>query len=299
MAERLNLRQLDYFVAAAEVGSMSAAAERVHISQSAISVGIAELERRLGVCLLLRRKARGLTLTEAGRLLLPRARALLAGSEELQEGMREMGQQLAGRLMVGCFTTIAPLVLPRLLEGFQTAHPGVSVDFAEGSLGELQHLLFEGRCELALMYDVDIRPGIDREVLYAARPHVLLPAGHRLAGRERIRLADLAGEPMVMLDLPPSMRYFSAVLAGAGVEPVIRHRTSSFEMVRSLVARGVGFSLLIQRPAAEVSYEGRPLVTIPIADDLDPLPVVLAWPADAVPTRRAAAFAEHCHAVLG
>jgi DNA-binding transcriptional LysR family regulator len=271
----------------------------VHISQSAISVGIAELERRLGVRLVLRRKAKGLTLTEAGRRLLPRARALLASSEELQEGMRDIGQRLAGRLMVGCFTTIAPLVLPRLLESFQAAHPDVWVDFAEGPLGELQSLLFEGRCELALMYDVDIRPGIDREVLYAARPHVLLPAGHRLAGRERIWLADLAGQPMVMLDLPPSMRYFSAVLAGAGVEPVIRHRTSSFEMVRSLVARGVGFSLLIQRPAAEVSYEGRPLVTRPIADDLDPLPVVLAWPSDAVPTRRAAAFAEHCRAVLG
>jgi DNA-binding transcriptional LysR family regulator len=298
MSERLNLRQLDYFVAAAELGTMSAAAERVHISQSAISIGIAELERRLGVRLMLRRKAKGLTLTEAGRRLLPRARALLASSEELQSGMRDMGQALAGRLMIGCFTTIAPLVLPPLLEGFQTAHPDVVVDFAEGSLGELQRLLFDGRCELALMYDVDIQGGIDRDVLYQARPYVLLPPEHPLSEADEIRLADLDDQPMVMLDVPPSMRYFSQVLAEGGVEPIIRHRTTSFETARSLVARGIGYSLFIQRPMVELSYEGRPLVTRPIKDPIDPLPVVLAWPSGAVPTRRATAFAEYCHAML-
>ncbi len=94
----MSLRQLDYFVIAAEIGTMTGAAQRLHVSQSAVSLGIAELERQLGVQLLLRCKAKGLTLTEAGRLLLPGARALLARAEKLQTGMREIGRTPAGRL---------------------------------------------------------------------------------------------------------------------------------------------------------------------------------------------------------
>jgi DNA-binding transcriptional LysR family regulator len=82
------------------------------------------------------------------------------------------------------------------------------------------------------------------------------------------------------------------------VVPRVRHRSVNFEMVRSLVARGQGFSLLIQQPVVDVSYEGRPLVTRPVADHVTPTAVVLAWPSTAPPTRRARAFADHCHRVL-
>lgn len=113
-----------------------------------------------------------------------------------------------------------------------------------------------------------------------------------------MRLAELAGHDMVMLDLPPSRSHFTGLLAAAGVVPRVRHSTPSFEMVRSLVARGRGFALLIQRPAAAVSYEGLPLVSLPLADPVELTAVVLARPQGATPTRRAAAFAEHCRTVL-
>jgi DNA-binding transcriptional LysR family regulator len=80
--------------------------------------------------------------------------------------------------------------------------------------------------------------------------------------------------------------------------PRVRHRTVNFEMVRSLVARGHGFSLLIQEPSVGVSYEGRPLIVRPLADHVEPTAVVLAWPSAAPPTRRARAFADHCHQTL-
>jgi DNA-binding transcriptional LysR family regulator len=298
MSERLSLRQLDYFVTAAEAGTMTAAAGRLHVSQSAVSLAIAELERQVGVQLVLRRKAKGLTLTAAGRRLLPEARALLARSDEVRADLLEVGRTPAGRLTIGCFTTIAPFLLPGLLEEFQAAYPEVVPDFVEGSQVVVQELLLEGRCELAILYDIDIQPGISRETLYATRPHVLLPSDHPLARRKTVRLADLADHDMIMLDVPPSYRYFSQVLATAGITPKIRHRTVSFEMVRSLVARGVGYSLLVQRPAVNVSYEGWPLVTRPIRDRLDPMPVVLGRPTDARLTRRAKVFAEFCHRYL-
>jgi len=294
MTERLNLRQLDYFIAAAETGTMTAAAERLHISQSAISAGLAGLERQLGVQLLLRTKAKGLTLTYAGQRLLPAAHALLARADELRLGMADVGTQPAGELRVGCFTTIAPFLLPGLMESFTKVFPQVVVHFLEGSLKELQEYLLQGRCELALLYDTDIQPGVAYDLLHEAQPHVLLPADDRLAGQDVVRPADLAGRDMVMLDVPPSQHYFRGILAELGVAPIIRHSSMNFEMVRCLVARGVGYSLLVQRPVTDLSYEGLPLVIRSLDRRVRPVRVVLAHAEGALLTRRASVFAEFC-----
>lgn len=296
MSERISLRQLDYFVAAAEAGTLTGAAQRLYVSPSAVSAGIGELEHQVGVQLLLRARAKGLTLTAAGRLFLPQAKALLTSSEQLRAGMQEVGRGPTGRLVIGCFTTLAPFLVPRLLEEFPFAHPAVTLDFVEGSVTKLQRLLREGRCEAALLYGVDVEDGIAFDRLYSVEPHVLLPQRHPLADHDRVRLADLADQDMVMLDVPPSRRYFSDVLAQAGIAPVVRHSTESFEVVRSLVARGAGYSLLIQRPALNVSYEGRAVQVRRIADEVAPLDVGLARLAGAHPTQRAAAFASFCRA---
>jgi len=296
--EDLSLRQLSYFVAAAEAGTMTGAAAALHVSQSAISLGVADLERHLGVQLVLRRRARGLTLTAAGQELIGSARALLRLAEELRAGAGELGTALRGRLVVGCFQTIGPFIMPTLLDSFHAAHPLVELDFVEGSLVELQAMLLDGQCEVALLYDMDLSPGVHRETVYLTSPHVLLAPTHPLAARTSIALADLAEHDMIMLNFPPSEHHFTLLLASAGVVPRVRHRSVNFEMVRSLVARGQGYSLLIQQPTVDVSYEGRPLVTRPVADEVTPTAVVLAWPSTAPPTRRARAFADHCHRVL-
>ncbi|MER6559061.1 LysR family transcriptional regulator [Streptomyces sp. NPDC001027] len=294
MSERISLRQLDYFVTAAEAGTLTGAARRLYVSPSAVSAGIGELEHQVGVQLLLRARAKGLTLTAAGRVFLPQAKALLTSSEELRESVQEVGRRPSGRLVIGCFTTLAPFLVPWLMEEFPLAHPAVTLDFVEGSVTTLQRLLREGRCEVTLLYGVDVEDDITFDRLYSVEPHVLLPHRHPLADHERVRLADLAGHDMVMLDVPPSRRYFSDVLATAGIAPVVRHSTQSFEVVRSLVARGTGYSLLIQRPALDISYEGRAVHTRRIADRVDPLDVGLARLAGTQPTRRAAAFASFC-----
>ncbi|GAA5144855.1 LysR family transcriptional regulator [Pseudonocardia eucalypti] len=307
MIEELSLRQLSYFVSASDAGSITAASAELHVSQSAVSLGLADLERLLGVQLVLRQRARGLTLTAAGRELIGPARALLRLAEELRTDAGELGNALRGRLVVGCFQTISPFVLPHLLDSFSAAHPGVELDFVEGSLVDLQAMLADGRCEVALLYDQDLPAAVPRETVYLTRPHVLLAPTHPLARRPTIALHELAGHDMIMLDFPPSLHHFTSLLTAAGVAPRIRHRSVNFETVRSLVARERGFSLLIQRPLVEVSYEGRPLVTRPVADEVEPTAVVLAWPQSPStdrsarptrPTRRARAFADHCHRAL-
>ena len=197
----------------------------------------------------------------------------------------------AGRLVVGCFTTLAPFLLPRLLEGLQAAFPEVILDFVEGSLVELQRLLLEGRCELALLYGVDLKPAIHQDVLYLTRPHVLLPSGHLLADAETVRLADLAGHDMVVLDVPPRLQYFTEVLAGAGVTPSVRpapHR----ELRDGPQPGRPGCRLLAADPTP---HRRRQLRGSPAGGPPHPR---RGRPVGAEPTRRAAAFAAFCHATV-
>jgi DNA-binding transcriptional LysR family regulator len=294
----LNLRQLQCFVQAVDAGTMTAAAERLRMSQSAVSLAVAGLENSLGAQLLIRRRSRGLALTDAGRRLLPQARELLAHAEDVRAGVDAAGRALEGRLVVGCFRTAAPFVLPGLLETFAAIHPLVQLDFIEAPLPELERALLEGRCEVALVYDLDVGPGITCESLYTTEPYALFAPEHPLAGADRVSLEDLADHDLVLLDVPPSRPYFERVFAHAGVTPKARFVVSGYELLRSLVARNLGYGLLISRPFGDVSYEGRPLVTRRLADDPLPIDVSLAWVTGVRRTRRARNFAEHCRRML-
>ena len=291
---RLSLRQLEYFVTAADEGTMAGAAERHHISQSAVSLAINDLERTLGVQLFMRRKARGIELTGAARELLPEVRRLLEHAAEVQSTARSVGQTVAGDLVLGCYPTLTPFLLPEILRRFPEQHPSVTVRLFEGSVSEMTGRLLDGTCEVALMYDLGIGPEIATTVLYRVRPYVLLAAEHRLAAPEPISLAELRDEPMVMLDMPPSATMFREVLAAGGVEPNVRFSSASFESVRSLVASGAGYSLLLQRPSPQATYAGPPLVHREIVEDVRTVDVVLAHARSARLTRRAQAFADFC-----
>ena len=98
--------------------------------------------------------------------------------------------------------------------------------------------------------------------VFTLPPYVLLPAGHKLAGRSKVTLAQLVGEPLALLDLPQSRDYFLGMFAAAGVEPDIRYRSSSVETLRALVGRGLAYTLLNRQPAAATSLDGNPVVSL-------------------------------------
>ncbi len=295
---RFTLRQLEYFVSVADEGTMAAAAEQHHISQSAVSLAISELERALGVQLFVRRKARGTELTGAAREVLPEARRLLEHAAEVQSTARSVGLSVSGDLVLGCYPTLTPFVLPEILRRFPEQHPSVTVRLFEGSVEQMLARLLDGTCELAIMYDLGITADVATTVLYRIRPYVLLAADHRLATDAPISLSELKDEPMIMLDMPPSATMFREVLVSAGVEPRVRFSSASFESVRSLVASGAGYSLLLQRPSPHATYAGPPLVYREIVEDVGTMDVVLAHPRNARLTRRAQALAEFCRTAL-
>ncbi|WP_055483357.1 LysR substrate-binding domain-containing protein [Sphaerimonospora mesophila] len=287
------LVQLRYFVTAAELGSMTAASRELMVAQSAISAAIAQVERELGVQLLIRHHARGLSLTRSGERFLVEAREFLSHAAALAQSARGLAGSLTGELSVGCLTALAPFYLSRLLREFAGRFPGVRVTVIEGEISAMEAALLDGRCEAALVYATDLALDLDLRLLTQARPHALLPPGHRLAEAEAVSLADLAGEPMILLDLPRSRDYFRTLYAS---EPRVRFRTSSFETARSLVAGGHGYSILTQQAATDQTYDGGRVVSVPISDEVPPLDVVLASVRGVRPTARAAAFAETCAA---
>lgn len=292
------LVQLHYFVTAAELGSMTAASRALLISQSAISTAVAQLERELGVQLLIRHHAKGLALTRAGERFLVSARDLLAHAGQVAETARGLGGELSGDLAVGCFVVLSPFYLPRLLDQFTRRHPGVRVSLFEGELAALQTALLDGRCELALTYDIGFGPDFVTEQLARIAPYVALPPDHPLTGQETVRLAQLAAEPLIMLDLPHSRAYFEGLFAQAGVVPKVRFRTSGYETVRAMVGRGHGVALLDQRPATMRTLDGGMTALRPLADEVPMLSLVLARVRDVRPTRRAEVFAAMARAAV-
>ena len=293
-ASRATLRQLEYALAVADDGTMAGAAERLHVSQSAVSLAVSDLERVLGVQLFLRRKARGMALTPAGLAVLPEIRSLLAQAGDLHSMARRLGQDVDGTLALGCYTTLTPYLVPRVLGEFPRRHPSVVIDLFEGSVDQVQERLLDGRCEVALMYETGIVPEVATTPLYTLRPCVIVPAGHRLARHDGpIGLVELGDEPMVMPDMPPSEDLFREILGGAGVHPRVAVRTTTAESVRSLVACGAGYSMVLHRPGP-TTYAGLPLVYLEIADDVRGVEIVLAHARSARPTRRARAFGDFC-----
>ena len=284
------LRQLTYFVAVAEAGSISRAAGRLHVTPTAVASAITDLERVLRTQLMVRRKAHGVALTPTGAFLRERARTLLRDADELELAAASGGTELAGPLLLGCYVTLAPTIVPMLMEWAATHHPKVELTVVTGSQDELPQRLLAGALDLSIGYDIALPDGLDSVLLYRAPAYALLPDGHPLAAQEVVPLDALADEPQILLDIPPAAQHTLLLFERAGVTPRIAHRTSDFELTRSLVARGFGYSILIQRPAVDRSYEGLPVAVREITPASPSGGVRMIWPRGVRLSDRAAAM---------
>jgi len=284
-----SLRQLEYFVAAAEFGSTSKAALALHVSQPSISTAIGHLESVIGEQLFVRRHTQGLALTAAGRRRLSVARELLDRSKSFQHEGASPGDQ-RGTLDVGCFTTLGPSCMPGILREFRKIYPNVEVRIREGDIEQIIELLDDGILEVAVLYDLAPGSSIIAETVATLELYALLPENHALAGRREVSLTALAREPLILVDLPYSREFLMLPFQSHGLEPRIRMRTSSLEMCRGMVANGHGVALLVTRPCNDTSYDGRRLVTKPIVEPMPQQRVVVARSSRVRPTMLARAF---------
>jgi DNA-binding transcriptional LysR family regulator len=295
---KFTLRQLGYFIAAADSGSITLASKRASISQPAISTAISHIERELDVQLFLRHHAQGLSLTPAGRTLLREAKQLLKQAEGLYSAAADISHQMRGELSVGWFSTLAPIVMPELVQTFLKAFPDARIRSQENHQEGLLSGLREARIEVALTYDLQISDDVHFQPLASLPPYALFGASHPLARERSIKLSQLAALPMVLLDLPMSREYFFALFLRERLKPNIAWVSEKFEVVRTMVANGLGYGLVNVRPRADVALDGRRLHRVALAGDLPHLRLGLATLKQLKKTRIAEVFARHCQELI-
>ncbi|NKX54219.1 LysR family transcriptional regulator [Arthrobacter mobilis] len=292
----ITLRQIWHFVVAAETGTMSEAARRLHMAPSAISMSISELERIIGAELCIKRKSKGLTLTSTGRAVLLQARQLLDLADEIASLSKGDRPNVRGPLTVGCYMTLGPTIIPPMLAEFARQCPHVDVDFVEGYHEDLQERLLDGSIDAAFLYDLNISPAIRTAALLAADPYILLSAGHRLAAADEVGLKDVAADPLIFFDAPPISTRILEMYREAGLAPDVLHRSRSYATVRSLVATGRGIAVLFQRPQLEAPYGELGVVLKPLAQPRSAARsqaiVSLAWPRSTRLNARAQAWVD-------
>ena len=203
------------------------------------------------------------------------------------------------KLAIACFHTFGPFILPGLIAKLRAREAGLSLTLVEGDQRRVQESLLAGETEVGLLYDLDLSDEIQRESLTELHPYVLLAEGHELAAKPELTPQDLAGQPMVLLNAPPSRDYFLSILTDAGIEPDVAFRSTSFEMVRGMVGHGLGYALLATKPASGMTYDGRALVTRPLRSGAQASRVVLAYRRGARLSRPAEEFAWLCRDFFG
>ncbi|HVV95069.1 MAG TPA: LysR substrate-binding domain-containing protein [Hyphomicrobiales bacterium] len=291
---RFTLRQLEYFVATGEVGSLTLAAERINISPPSISAAIAHLEAELGIQLFIRHHARGLSLTPVGEEFLRNAKALLHHADELQAIASEMSGEVAGTIAIGCLVTLYPHVIPALVHAFHARYPRARVRVTAADQEALFVRLRRGEIALAITYDLDIPGDIGLDPLARLPPYAFFAADHRLAARRSITLQELADEPLILLDLPLSRDYFMSLFFHSGLRPRVEAEFEQLEVIRSLVARGGCYGLANVRPKNHASLDGRLLSYVSLEGDHRALSAGLATLKGYRQTRTALAFQELC-----
>lgn len=294
MALRFTLRQLEYFVAVGEAGSIAKAAEHVNVSAPSISASIAQLEAEFGIQLFIRKHSHALSLTAGGRVFLREAARLLGEADALHEVANDLAENVRGPLAIGCLLTFAQIVLPTLRKDFERQFPDVRIRQFERNQGQLLVMLQQGEIDAALTYDLELPQDITFEPLIELPAYVMLPADHAFANRASITPEELVPEPMILLDLPYSREYFLSAFHRKGLRPRIAERTGDIAMMRSMVANGFGYGIANMRPLNAVSPDGKLLVFIPLDDGIRALTMGVAMPNAEHRTRTVQAFIDHC-----
>ena len=271
------LRQLQFFVAAAERGAVLRAAQHLSISQSAVTEAIKELERDLGVELF-DRHARGLTITHQGQQFLRHATKILADVSDARRSF-SIERSAGGRLQLGVTSLVAGYVLSDLLARYRRAFPGVDVTAIEDNGDYLEHLLIGGELDVAVMVISNLRDrmALQAEILEVSPYRLWLPLGHPLSSAEIIGINDITSEPLIMLTVDEIEENTGKLLLALGARPHVAFRTRSVEAVRSLVATGAGVALLPDLVYRPWSLEGDRIESRDVSGSLPVVQVGMAW----------------------
>ncbi|MBX5478969.1 MAG: LysR family transcriptional regulator [Pyrinomonas methylaliphatogenes] len=254
----MDIRQLRAFVAIAETGTFTAGADRVHVTQAAISMQIKQLEREAGVRLFLRTPRRVL-LTEAGERLLERARRILREHDAALAEMKELAGAESGRLRIGTASAmIASDPLPQLLQELRARHPRAEVTVESGTSAELVRQILAGELDIAFVsLPVEAR-GIETELLSRDELVAIAHPEHPLAARRVVDAETLAQERLILGERGGNTRrLIDQFFTQAGVRPHVTMELSRTAAIKRMVEEGMGVGIVPSQSVREEVAEGR------------------------------------------
>ncbi len=237
----MSIKQYEVFAKTVELGSLTRAAEALDSTQSRISHVLSAMEEEYGFCLMQRSRS-GVTLTEAGAMLLPKMEAILRQHRELEALIADIRNANAGTVRLGTFTSVAVHWLPGMIQAFQSAHPQVELKMFSGDYADVEQWLGDGTVDLAFVSlpapeNTRAIPLVEDELL------AILPKGHPLANQPRIDAAKLGREPFISLP-KRSDHDIHRALDKAGITPNIRFTTKDDYAVIAMVEQGLGISIV-------------------------------------------------------
>ncbi|MFF0462327.1 LysR family transcriptional regulator [Streptomyces mexicanus] len=282
---RLLAPRLAHFAGVARTEHVTRAAQEMGVPQSTLSRALVRLEQDLGVDLFARR-GRTVSLTPAGRTFLGSVERALAEIERAAEEVRADADPATGKVAFGFLHTMGAETVPNLLHAFRDDHPRIRFSLVQDHGGAMLERLRAGELDLCLTSPVPDAPDLVARRLDEQKLRLVVPAGHRLAGRRRIRLAEAAEESFVTLEPGYGMRRITdALCREAGFTPRIAFEGEETETLRGLVAAGLGVALL---PPPAVPRPGVAELTVTAPRAVREIGV--AWPAGGPETPPVAAF---------
>lgn len=264
---RISLRQLSYVVAVAEVGSVSGAACKLHISPSSILAAITAAEQDFGCAIFQRRSNRGTTVTPAGSHFLAAAHHLLLAESSFDRQIDVLASVTPPSVHIGCFEPFGALFMPALLKRFIDESGLSNVVLMEGDQDQIRTWLAAGHVDFAVTYDAGLEPGAPITPICNVPAHVVLPASDPLADRDAVSIFDLVDKPFVLLDHPHNSPRIMSRFEITGAQPHVALRTRSYETVRAAVGEGLGFSFLNMRPLTCTTPDSPRIVRRPLIEE--------------------------------
>lgn len=245
----MNLRQMRYLCEVVDAGSAAAAAARLHVAPTAISMQLAQLESELGGAMF-DRSRRPMELTALGRYFHPRAKSLLAAAKRLEDETRSVAAGHSGALAIGYTRSAIFSILPRAIRTFRAEHPGVKIELIT-LLSEHQYeQLLNGRIQIGIsryLGPVDAAEGLNFRSLLHDPFVAALPRAHPLAKRKAVRAAELNADPFITYPKDPQSRFAEqslAALRGAGGQSDVAHEANDIHTALGMVASGLGYCLV-------------------------------------------------------
>jgi DNA-binding transcriptional LysR family regulator len=273
----MELRHLRYFVAVADMENVSRAALKLHVSQPGLSRQVRDLEDEIGFQLF-ERGAKSLRLTEAGKVFLVEARAVLARAEEAVKKARLVAGSVSGELHVGYAPSLTVEILPRALRKFQETFPKVRVLLHDLSTEEMLSQLGSGALQVALMPRAcKIPAGMGFEELARYPMCVMVSPKHPFAKKKKITLQEIVEEPLIgytRKDYPDYHEAMEKIFAPTGKAARIVEEHDGVNSIIAAVESGRGFALA---PSCIACMVGPRLKLLPIEAGTSPIPVMAVW----------------------